>query len=1158
MKKELCFLALLGWCVASAQEPSCISTQRRLQLEEQACPPVGPSVETLGPVTVDSCCPAVTPGQDDDQRRQLEGTNSNNFMRALQGPETCRSVEISQPYCVPESSGCNPNKTKINLDFVFDFFEVNSADLCCQECFCWGDPRCTSFDRTRQEWIVCDDRRPSDCLHKPGLCNSITDHLGETCEFVRRTRKKKNGAVEPFIYKGFKKSGSPCQSTSIYEGTGPFPTMVMFERDGIEIVLTLGDRGVTKSVDFTTGSLGTFTIESDLCIETGDEANAAELVWSNDMNNAVPSTWTVSKVGSEIVWEVHSEDFSVFANLTCAKTNDFRTRIDVSVRQPVGAVDDQSIFQDPNNPGGFCFSGRIAEATPSTLTKRESEECLLKEIGGCLEACKAVVNPQCNDDNLEAYIRQWCRETDLSGVSPPLNEDECFELITMEEDCDKTSKNWANLVCQLDFPDDDQQDAESGFAKCIMTIEDFTWNDYVDMREPFAIQTPQEGECVDDPTKYPKSKPDECAVGAEVQYFVDGEGWVTAFFIPVDMPPCDNLLEIHGAVFPELVLNPIRIAQCESIEARCLNVNKCLPTNGFTVNFEFETFECAEPSCYNCELFEEGVKPKVCDFGDDFKPLGNCSQCCEPDIGENPPVAEQGRCRNQRTLHPYCDESEEPDRCDLLKESGMLEFKINYLPPDTKPENCCLECSAYGDPELTSFKSDGLQELDAYIICDGRRKGRRQRCPITENTCEEELDHEGRTCFFNQTKADLIGNTYSNIGAIGSPCEINFLSSKAVMNLYTVTTGDQYELNVTLGERAVIDDVKIVTSSGTFVLDAERCFGDPMLAWDGDVFSAFEMIEFDTEDQLANPRGAERGWKLTDPETGIFVGLTCIKMIALDGPPESEGIVGYRINVNSIIESDDMRGLNGTGYCPTGIIDFQKGTVTDTSDGSVFDECTWQRWPQALTLCKALLNPGCTIRQVPKKVKKWCKTANVMNDEANPADACKDTILAGANLEEIGANWAVQYCMAISNNRPDTHSLDQWMIQCLGEINENTFGIDAQIQMFGRGERNSANTCQENPMYGLQDDVCERGIFVEYEQSEGVWVEAFFVPYTQLPCDGIVKVSASDFEELFTNPIRFRQCQQVAGNGCALDATCLPAQGYSIEYKFSQAEEVCE
>jgi len=1190
------FSVLIAWASlaqAFAQSPpeACSQSSSILNLEEQACPDSNSasSSTTVGPASVLTCCPAVFPGQ--DQRRLSSATTPNTPSRLLQGGEECRSVQVEEPYCVPEESGCSAASTTLTLNFFFEYFSLDSTELCCSECICWGDPRCVSFDGERDEWLICDDRRPSDCMHKPGRCNAITDHLDQPCEFVRRTRKKKNGFEEPFLYRGFEEDGSPCQSSAIFNGTGPFPEMLMYEANGNRVSLTLGERGVITSMAFTTGTLGTFEIEAAACI--GDTSDA---VWTNTNPDAqVPDTWTVNQVNpNEVLWNIQSTDFTMFADVTCAKITDFRSRLDVEILLPFSSDDrnDQSILTET---GGFCFTNMIEGRTPGALTREESEQCLFDEIGGCLEACKALVTPACNSDNKDDNLHEWCSENDLSGLNTPLTEEECFDVISNEENCTITSQNWADIVCQLDNPDDDVNDPTSGYAKCMMEIEDFGWYYYVDNRPPTSVDTVQPGECVDNVADYPESKPDECAVGVEVQYFIEGEGWITRFFIPIDSPPCNNELVLSGADFPELILNPIRLAQCESISTVCNRVNECIPTNGFEVSFEFEDTNCptpeptpspstgeptmspttlaptpnptteaptfGRPTCYNCELFPDAIRPKICEFPDEFVTLGNCEQCCEPDDDEPPPpVTDQGRCRNQRTLEPYCDIESEPELCESLgNNDGLLEFRIKY-DLEVDPEFCCLECAAYGDPELSSFQATGLQNLSVWIICDGRDNEGGGSCPITQAQCESQLDHEGRQCFFNQTKFDLLADVYTNIGVVGSPCEINPDSEPAVFNLYTSTTqGETFQVDTVLGERAVITSTIVTTNAGEFVITASECFGEPEDAWEGDVFSNFNKIEFDTEDQRVTPNGAERRWRLTDPSTGNFLQITCIRQ---EGGPPVEGLTSFRLNVDSIIERDIERVNLGTGYCPSGIVDFQQSTPTETEEGSVFFECTWSRWPQALSICKSLVDTACTVRQVPDGVMEWCRTANVFQDRINPFEACVDEILGedrGSSTVRIGNRWARQYCVAIANNMDNGQSQNQFINNCITDIEEMTFGgIQNKVDLFGRGEVNNFNTCLENPEYGMNDDVCERGIFVEYE-DEGEWIESFFVPLTQLPCSGIVSVSFNDYPELFTHPIRFRQCQQVDENDqCTTDIVCLPALGYEIEYKFSQRSRVCD
>eukprot|EP00512_Aurantiochytrium_limacinum_P002954 CAMPEP_0171505256 /NCGR_PEP_ID=MMETSP0958-20121227/12125_1 /TAXON_ID=87120 /ORGANISM="Aurantiochytrium limacinum, Strain ATCCMYA-1381" /LENGTH=171 /DNA_ID=CAMNT_0012041387 /DNA_START=64 /DNA_END=576 /DNA_ORIENTATION=+ len=171
MKATAAIAAVLLLAIASrsaAQSDGCTLSSTQLTLESFACSeenePLSASTSTVGPASVETCCPNINAGS--DSRRLLDSLMnisklSMSEARKLQSSDLCRTVQISDAYCDESSTGCNPDDAVLKLDFSFAYEAVASEELCCSACVCWGDPRCTSFDGSRANWIICDDRRAS-------------------------------------------------------------------------------------------------------------------------------------------------------------------------------------------------------------------------------------------------------------------------------------------------------------------------------------------------------------------------------------------------------------------------------------------------------------------------------------------------------------------------------------------------------------------------------------------------------------------------------------------------------------------------------------------------------------------------------------------------------------------------------------------------------------------------------------------------------------------------------------------------------------------------------------------------------------------------------------------------------------------------------------
>mmetsp|Transcript_9394 Transcript_9394/g.18600 ORF Transcript_9394/g.18600 Transcript_9394/m.18600 type:complete len:1185 (+) Transcript_9394:88-3642(+) len=1168
-------LLLASVASANAQSSGCVSSTTALTLESQACSDstVASAAEAsvVGPASVDSCCPNLVA---DTEARRLLGLNSKALSgaRSLQSADTCRIVETTNAYCDLDSdSGCEAENANLELAFTFSYETVTSDELCCAKCDCWGDPRCTAFDGSRDNWIICDDRRASNCQHGPTRCHKHRDPWGNRCEYVRRTRVPDSDDAQPWWY-SWEQSGSPCQSTAIWEGT-MFPTMVMYDGQDQVLNLTLGERGIIASVAVTEASGAIYTLTSEDCLSKSSASS-----WTSSDSSSIPDTWTVTvESDTRVRWNIQNDAATVYTTILCQATSDYRSRLDINLQIPTAG--------DSTNPDseGFCATGSISEDSKGTGTLSISQDdmCLRSEVGSCVEACKALVDTTCLEENLEENVRYWCQMNDYTGVTPTINStEECVSRIVMEENCNETAYNWADIVCQIDNMNSDKTSYdESGYQKCLGDIEDNTWFQYVMDRPTYTVVSSDSAptECISDVTEYNTTKSSDCAVGVQVQsYDSSSDSWVDEFFIPVEYPPCNDLLNISGSDYPDLMTRPIRFIQCESIQAQCAVENSCLPTNGFEVEATYTMEFCPDvtltptPSptviirgetCYECVESTESQQPQICVTESTYQELGTCDTCCEAASEETtPPLTEYGYCRSQETTRPYCNmsNSEEAAYCNELETSnGLLEIQIDYFDAEETPTNCCKDCAVYGDPEMTSFADTSLTlNISAWIICDGRSiKTNGDACPIEEDQCTQELDHDGNACYYNTTRANLLTDQ-SNIGAIGSPCQANPASGDATMELYTIPSGD-FSINILLGERAVVTEARFTVSGDVYTLVSSDCFNDAGSGWTSDPTSVFTNVTYDSEDVRSTTRGAERTWSFLYDES-IYVQITCIKMIAQGG--DAQGITGYRMNIDHIIDTDLDRteDSSATGYCPTDVVDYMNATVTDTSDGSVFNVCTWQQWSQALTLAKALVSTASTTAQIKEAVQTWCDTANVFQTYSDPASKCYSTIVGkSSDYSKIGSRWAIQYCNAINSNRGDL-TATQWRNRCTSQIEEETFGIVNYVETYGTGAMDTDNTCSSNPTYSVSDNVCEQGIFVEYyDDDTSEWVEEFFIPALNMPCSGVVSASYSDHPNLFTNNIRFRQCDQQANNGCSLAFSCQSAQGYSVSYKYSQDSSVC-
>mmetsp|Transcript_9861 Transcript_9861/g.14843 ORF Transcript_9861/g.14843 Transcript_9861/m.14843 type:complete len:780 (+) Transcript_9861:2-2341(+) len=537
-------------------------------------------------------------------------------------------------------------------------------------------------------------------------------------------------------------------------------------------------------------------------------------------------------------------------------------------------------------------------------------------------------------------------------------------------------------------------------------------------------------------------------------------------------------------------------------------------------------------TCFYCD--EKTMQQKICRNSNELVEFGDCQNCCTADSTIINPIDDQ-ECRTLEMEQPYCDVNDKDygSKCNMLKnKNGMLTFEFIY--DDVFDKVCCKSCTCYGDPECISFAG----QEDKWILCDARDNS----CKPKEDRCSLELDHTGKPCVWDTARADAL-RFAADIGAIGSPCQPDWDNSENIAEMTMYETGD-FSARITMGERGVIEDLYLDTAAGKYTLDADRCFEDDrMAAWitreGAPVESALLLRTTD------GPGPDERTWEITDPVSRIFVHAVCIERISKAGNGKYQG---YRMNIRNLVETDEER--TGEGFCVEGVID--TGPSTTVSSDAIYDTCR-QGMDDAHLLCKRLWNPSCTPSQIPLGVTRWCENANVYPDDPNRIEKCKSFIGTSAN------KWAQLFCDSVSSQRGPL-SPAQWRKQCVSRIDND--GPDAVINDIGQGTYVVSGTqfCGSNENdYAPRtpgSGQCTPGVSIEYMDTNGEWHEALFVPNSNPPCEGILELSAKKHYELFTRPMRVKQCN-INPLQCAIDAACLPNTGITIKYLYSQDQSVC-
>jgi len=543
-----------------------------------------------------------------------------------------------------------------------------------------------------------------------------------------------------------------------------------------------------------------------------------------------------------------------------------------------------------------------------------------------------------------------------------------------------------------------------------------------------------------------------------------------------------------------------------------------------------------QPECETDCRFETELSPEICVV--EVVELGSCEACCvAPTFLPEP--GQEMQCRDVRTSEPYCDETTNPECEDL--DNKDFELTISFSFEDEEIE-CCQTCMCYGDPFCENFYG----VADKWILCDSRKV---DDCYVNKDVCLTQADHAGNACIWNETTFNKFSRR-ADIGVYGSPCVPDFHESgPANLVMYSIP-----DLTVTIGmgERAVIEDVQLETQSGLFTLVADNCFEEgPYPGFTGPEGTPIQsMFAVDLSD---GPGPNERGVKIRHLETGIFLTITCIRRV-------KDGEVGYRMNVNSLIEVDINR-QDADGFCETG--ELPKGASTTDVTEEVFEECL-QNLDDAHLLCRALVNPACTETQVEEGVEEWCAVANLYPDNPNRIAKCTNEILGSGNRSpnKIASKWIEQYCISVEGNREVGTSSKNFRKVCKSMMQNN--GYESSVAVYGNGQIGAlgyagATCAQSASQYGPRTPgmECLPGLSVEAFVGPGPddWEEILFMPNNLRPCDGQIRVTGEQYPQLFKHPIRINEC--TVSPSCAIDVLCLPNLGYNVTISFSHDGSLC-
>jgi hypothetical protein len=445
--------------------------------------------------------------------------------------------------------------------------------------------------------------------------------------------------------------------------------------------------------------------------------------------------------------------------------------------------------------------------------------------------------------------------------------------------------------------------------------------------------------------------------------------------------------------------------------------------------------------------------------------------------------------------------------CRELPCSGDLKMKLT-LNTETPKGNCCNRCTCYGDPHCESFS--GYQ--DTWVLCDARNYNtRRNNCPLSKNICKKQKDYYGNNCVWKKSKK---GKKW-NVGLLGSQCTSNGPDPHLLMY-----SADDFSIDLTMGERAIITDVDTRLDGVDFHLNAEKCFDEV------DPWTPFNPTTFQRE-VLSNK---DVRWIVEDSLTGISVWILCTRnTIGTETGPA-------RINVEDVIEPVDPNSRsNPTGFCFDDVLD--KGLSHDSVRTKKIHEeelCQGDYNSERVKIGKVLCGSGTSPQTIDECLDNWCN--NIFVD----SDKCLQHIVDHG----IRRTW----CAANTLLTGDAGQCVGLCKECYNELGD--FGVKNGMLKWG-----NFLSDQKRPCLTLNDlpetlEECQDGITIQYKELDE-WISYKSIPEGRTLCPDVTFTSSLN-PILFNKQLRLEQC-----SGTCLINKCKPEQGFSAIFSYEKAPDMC-
>eukprot|EP00924_Labyrinthula_sp_SR-Ha-C_P004627 augustus_masked-scaffold_1-processed-gene-6.53-mRNA-1 protein AED:0.25 eAED:0.25 QI:0/-1/0/1/-1/1/1/0/1160 len=502
------------------------------------------------------CC-ALADTEDDPENDDDDECYVNPF-------QSCRE-ETVEALC--EEDDCFDD-AELNLELQFEVEE--DPESCCLTCGCYGDPRCVSFDKLSDIWVLCDARMAANaendrntCVIQEEQCILETDHEERQCQWVNLTAEEEETW-------SVLTNGSRCLPN---ESSGE-SWISMYSFSGFDFSIRQAERGVIVEVEITLDE-ETFGLTSEDCY-AGDFNNSWTDVEGEYIVPAPNFVQTYETLAGEYIWLVNDIETNVHVKLRCLRqVGDGGARGQPRINVESLVEPEVNYLNERENAAGFCVTSNLPKTgtTENTNSIEAGEGCDPNGANEDIEIGRLLCDESLIKASLPTCAINFCEENYFP------NFDDFAECVVLIGDGTE-GYNFRDAFCiAMTFTEEDLADCyalwdnEDELSGPPAAIEK-----YGDVDESTANDN-----CIDSVDELPDELTD-CQNGVELQYLDEDFEWVSVKGILQDFPPC-GVLTFDRDSFPELFENPVRISQCTVSSACSSAAGICEPQSGFAAKF---------------------------------------------------------------------------------------------------------------------------------------------------------------------------------------------------------------------------------------------------------------------------------------------------------------------------------------------------------------------------------------------------------------------------------------------------------------------------------------------------------------------------------------------------------------------------------------------